>query len=81
MQHGCVQVMEVHFIFYGSNSILVSRTHSLATFNSSASHPCRKSCGIVIATIFFLNVRRSTELTSPNHQSIFQHPSLFQIRK
>ena len=79
MQHGGMQVMHVDSVFNGVVAVVVRVAVGHARLYSPAGQPCSKALGIVIPTVGSLGDRRSTELTAPHDECVFQHAACFQV--
>src|SRR5580698_1726975 len=80
MQDGSVQIMNMDFIFNNVKPKLVRFTQHQPRLDASTCHPHRESIRMMIAPIVSaLYHRCAPEFPAPDHQSIIQHPSLFQV--
>ena len=50
-----------------------------AALDSTTGHPEREACGVVVAAVLFLDVRRAPELATPDDQRVLEHIPLLQI--
>ena len=63
------------WIFNGVESELIGLAMNKAFLQSSSGHPDTESSIVVVSTVVStLDHRGSPELTTPDHQSIFEHP-------
>ena len=83
MQDGCIEIVKVHGLFDDVITELVGAAIHVAGFDAASSHPETEAAAMMVAAIAFfqsaLAIDRSTKLTAPDNQSIFQHSALFQI--
>src|ERR1700733_5512363 len=80
MQDGSMQIVNMDFILHNIKSKLVRFAKHEPRLNPSSSHPHRERVGMVVASIVpSLHHRSTPEFPSPNHQSVVEHPPLFQI--
>ena len=78
-EHGGVQVVDVDFVFDGSEAEFVGRADDLATANATAREPCRVAVGIVVAALIALHHGRAAEFTGPGDERRVEQPALCQI--
>jgi len=84
MKYRGVQVMNMNAVLYDVVTKVISFTMNDTRLNTSSRHPFGEATRMVISTIIFfreltLAVHSPTEFSTPNHKSVIQHASLFEI--
>lgn len=82
VQHGRMQVTDVHGFFDGVVSQFVRRSVAATRSYSTTCQPDGKALDVVIASrsfAFILHHRCPTELTSPHDKCFVEHPALLEI--
>ena len=86
VQDGRVEVMDMDSIAITVDDVVspfVGFAVAGAPAYTTSRHPNGKAAWVVVPTINLfvstLTVNRSSEFTSPNHQSVFQHATSFQV--
>lgn len=84
VQHCRVQIVNVDAIFDRVHPQVIRCAKGRSAAYPAASHPHRKtgvmmvsSCFLRVFDLINLRIRRSPELTAPNHQRILEKPALF----
>lgn len=72
-------VVDMHLVFYGFVSKLVSFAVVHAPLNASARHPHAEALVVVIPSVVALSVRGASKLSAPDDQGVFEHISLFEV--
>ena len=85
MHERCLKVVDVNWILDDVVTEIVGLAVTDSRLDASASHPDRKTLGMMIATVvrlgqFTLRVIRTAEFATPNDQRVVQHASLLQIQ-
>ena len=81
VQDGGVQVMNACRFFDRLEAEIIGGAVSGAAADAAAGEPDGEAIMIVIATGAALGDRRSTKFAAPNHECVFQHASLLEIRE
>lgn len=76
-----MEVDDRNRILHRLDSMLSTGTVGKARANGSTSHPEGERFVVVVAAIVPLCIGSSSELATPDHQSVFQHPPTFEILK
>ena len=79
VQDGRMEVVHFHLVLDGVITPVIRGAIRHSTLDSTTSHPHREAVRVMIAAIATLCHRRSTKLTTPNHQSVLQHPAGLEI--
>src|SRR5437667_8085429 len=88
MQHGGMEIMDVHRVLDGAISEFVSCAMDIAALHPAAGQPDGKAIVIMVAAFTFAGRARrrnfhrgcAAKFTAANHQRVGQQPALFQIR-
>ena len=79
LEHGGVQIVDMHFILSCGKSDFVGCANGFASFDAAAGHPGAKAIRIVVSSLFALHLRSASELAGGNNQGAFQQASLFEV--
>ena len=84
MQHGRIQVVDVNRFIDHVVAEVIGFTVNNPRFDAAAGHPFGVATGVVISAVIGLGqatlaIDRSAKLTTPDHERVIQHASLFQI--
>lgn len=79
VEHGCMEVVKVHFIPYGGDAVLVGFAVTEAAFNPAPSHPEGETSGVMVSPVGLPCVRGSSEFTAPDDEGIFEKATLVEV--
>ena len=85
MQHGRVQIVQVHGIVHRPETELIGRADNFTSLDPAAGHPDREAVWVMVAPVRSARpaVRRraAAEFAAPDHESGVEQATGFQVRK
>ena len=79
MQHGRVEIVDVHAVFDGVVADVVRGAVDESGLDAAAGYPDRIAVRIVVASVAALADRRAPEFAGPDDQRLVQQPTPFQV--
>ena len=80
-ENGRVDVMDMHRAFLRPHADVIGSPNILSGLCAAAGHEHGEAPGIVIAPVALLVERGAAEFPAPDHERIFEHSALLQIRE
>ena len=74
-----MEVIHFHLVLDGVVTPVIRGAIRHSTLDTTTGHPHREAIRVVITAIPALCHRRATKLTTPDHQSVLQHPAGLEV--
>ena len=79
VEHGGVEVVDLHFVFDGFVSPFVGRAVGHPGFYAAAGEPSGEAEGVVVAAVPSLSEGCSAEFTRPDDEGLLENAQFFQV--
>ena len=79
VEHGGVEVVDLHFVFDSFVSPFISRAVGDSGFYAAAREPSGEAEGVVVAAVPSLSERGSPEFAGPDDEGFFEEAEFFQV--
>ena len=79
MKNGGMKIIAISLATHGLVGEVVTSPVARPTLDSTAGQPRYEGASIMISPNIVLSKRHPSELGSPDHQSIVQHPALLEV--